>query len=323
MLDDRPGVDQHAARQDGVGPDVGQGEDLAAVPDRGGGRDDGARVHQRRQPDAGLPAGVDCGRPPGPVPEADHQADTPRRQRVQLTAVAEHAEPPDRPGRVLGHVVDESHRLEVGEVAEQVDEHLGVTVGTRAVDHDLHHRNVAPPPGRPTVGRWIRGIRRRPGCRSCGRARQYEAAFRGDPLVTVRIGTYQGARVLCERALASVRRQTYAHWEAVVVGDGCTDDTAERVADLADPRITFHNRPVNGPYPQDTRRRWQVAGSHAFNEAADRARGRWIAPLDQDDEWDDDHLLVLLRTAQQTRAELVYGRMTGHPRGLRGHHLVR
>ncbi|MEA2973432.1 MAG: hypothetical protein QOG82_1890 [Actinomycetota bacterium] len=138
---------------------------------------------------------------------------------------------------------------------------------------------------------------------------RYAVAFRGDPLVTVRIGTYQGGRVLCERALASVRRQTYSHWEAVVVGDGCTDDTAERVADLADPRITFHNRPVNGPYPQDTRRRWQVAGSLAFNEAADRAQGRWIAPLDQDDEWDDDHLLVLLRTAQQARAELVYGRM--------------
>ncbi len=138
---------------------------------------------------------------------------------------------------------------------------------------------------------------------------EYAGAFSGDPLVTVRIGTYQGADVLCERALASVRRQTYQHWEAVVVGDGCTDDTAERVARLGDPRIVFHNRPVNGPYPDDTRSRWLVAGTYSFNEAAARARGRWIAPLDQDDEWDDDHLTVLLRTAQRARAELVYGRM--------------
>lgn len=127
--------------------------------------------------------------------------------------------------------------------------------------------------------------------------------------MTVRIGTFQGGQVLCERALASVRRQTYPHWEAVVVGDGCTDDTAERLAALDDPRIVFHNRPVNGPYPEDPHSRWLVAGTHAFNEAADRGRGRWIAPLDQDDEWDDDHLLVLLRAAQRSGAELVYGRM--------------
>jgi Methyltransferase domain/Glycosyl transferase family 2 len=143
-------------------------------------------------------------------------------------------------------------------------------------------------------------LRRRP---------EYEEAFIGAPLVSVRIGTYRGADTLCERALASVRRQTYPHWEAVVVGDGCEDDTGERIAALGDDRIHFSNRPRNGPYPEAPELRWLVAGTHSFNEAAARTRGRWIAPLDQDDEWDADHLSVLLGTAQRARAEVVYGRM--------------
>jgi glycosyltransferase involved in cell wall biosynthesis len=135
----------------------------------------------------------------------------------------------------------------------------------------------------------------------------YEAAFSGDPLVTVRIGTYRNPDALISRALASARRQTYPNWEAVVVGDGCEDDTGERVAALADPRIRFHNRPYNGPYPAEPHKRWLVAGTHAFNVGAELARGAWIAPIDQDDEWDDEHLEVLLRAAQRERAELVYG----------------
>jgi hypothetical protein len=95
----------------------------------------------------------------------------------------------------------------------------------------------------------------------------------------------------------------------VIVGDGCEDDTAERIAGLGDTRIRFYNRACNGPYPENPVKRWLVAGVYAFNEAAGRALGRWIAPIDQDDEWDADHLSVLVSTAQQTKAELVYGRM--------------
>ncbi|HEX4491899.1 MAG TPA: glycosyltransferase [Acidimicrobiia bacterium] len=138
---------------------------------------------------------------------------------------------------------------------------------------------------------------------------EYEDAFAGSPLVSVRIGTYRGGETLCHRALASVRRQTYPNWEAVVVGDGCEDDTAEQVEALGDDRIRFFNRPVNGPYPEAPELRWMVAGTHAFNDAVARTRGRWIAPLDQDDEWDDDHVAVLLAAAQRARAEVVYGQM--------------
>jgi hypothetical protein len=137
----------------------------------------------------------------------------------------------------------------------------------------------------------------------------YEKPFSGTPLVSVRVGTYNRAQILCERSLASVRRQTYEHWEALVVGDQCDDDTAERVEAFGDPRIRFWNLPLKGPYPEDPQSRWQVAGTMPFNAATDAASGAWIAPIDDDDEWEDDHIEVLLRVAQERRAELSYGRM--------------
>ena len=137
----------------------------------------------------------------------------------------------------------------------------------------------------------------------------YEEAYVGTPLMSVCIATFQRARILCERTLPTVLNQTYSNWEAVIVGDACQDDTAARIAALGDSRLHFYNRPVNGPYPEDARRRWLVAGTYPANDALSRARGRWIAIMNDDDEWTADHLAVLLAEAQRTRAELVYGVM--------------
>lgn len=129
-----------------------------------------------------------------------------------------------------------------------------------------------------------------------------------EPLITVRIATWNRAELLVERALASVQRQTYSNWEAVVVGDACTDDTEERLAALGDARIRFHNLSVHGPYPEHEVRRWMIGGVPAMNAGLRMARGSWIAPLDDDDEWEDDHLEVLLAAAREERAEFAYGR---------------
>jgi glycosyltransferase involved in cell wall biosynthesis len=129
-----------------------------------------------------------------------------------------------------------------------------------------------------------------------------------EPLVTVRIATWNRAGLLVERALASVLRQTYSHWEAVVVGDACTDDTEERLAALGDSRIRFHNLPVHGPYPEHEVKRWMIGGVPAMNAGLRMARGSWIAPLDDDDEWEDDHIEVLLDAARGGHAEFAYGR---------------
>jgi Glycosyl transferase family 2 len=129
------------------------------------------------------------------------------------------------------------------------------------------------------------------------------------PLVSVVIATYEGAEVLCERALPSVQAQTHERWEALVVGDATEDDTEERVAALGDDRVRFVNLPVRGPYPEDPIARWRIAGTTPLNEACRLAHGRWIAPLGHDDAFDDDHLSVLLELARSERAEFAYGQM--------------
>lgn len=150
----------------------------------------------------------------------------------------------------------------------------------------------------------------------------YDAAWDDEqPLISIRIATYQNAKGLSERTLPTLIAQTYPRWECIVVGDAVTDDTAERIAALGDDRIRFENLPFRGPYPEDAARRRLVAGTAPANAGADAARGSWIAPLDHDDEFDVDHLEVLLAKARETRAEFVYGRMriveeeTGKPAG--------
>lgn len=135
----------------------------------------------------------------------------------------------------------------------------------------------------------------------------YAAAYGEQPLVSARIGVYRPGPEIFERALASIRGQTYPHWEAILVCDGPDPETAARVADLGDDRIRCVQRPRNGPYPEDPAARWRVAGVHPFNHAVALARGSWIAPLDQDDEWTSDHLEVLLDAARRTGAEVVFG----------------
>ncbi len=139
------------------------------------------------------------------------------------------------------------------------------------------------------------------------RGPSYRDAYVAEPLVTVRIGAYRGGDILFERALASVRHQTYPTWEAIVVCDGRDVDTAARIGSLDDPRIRCVQRPRNGPYVDDPRARWLTAGAHPFNESVALGQGAWIAPIDQDDEWTDDHLEVLLAAALRSGAELVYG----------------
>jgi len=127
------------------------------------------------------------------------------------------------------------------------------------------------------------------------------------PLVSVLIPTYNRARLLSERAVPSILKQTYQNFEIIIVGDNCTDNTEELLAKIGDDRIKFHNLPKRGKYPTDPNKRWYVAGSVPANECLKLAKGDWIASLDDDDEFSSDHLEVLVGYAQTHRLEMVYG----------------
>jgi hypothetical protein len=136
-----------------------------------------------------------------------------------------------------------------------------------------------------------------------------------EPLVTVRMATYNRGDLLFERAVPSVLAQTYPRFELVIVGDGCTDDTEERLRGIGDARVRFVNMPHQAIYPTDPRQRWMVAGAPAMNLAAELARGLWIAPIDDDDEFTPDHLAVLLETALAGRFEMVCSRFASAQAG--------
>ena len=135
------------------------------------------------------------------------------------------------------------------------------------------------------------------------------AYLKARPLISIPIPTYNASRILCERALTSVRAQSYRNWEAIVVGDHCTDDTAARVRDLGDDRIRFHNLPAREVDPADPWERWAVKGSVPRATGIELAAGSWIAPMSHDDSWDPDHLVTLLHAARVARAEVAYSRM--------------
>jgi glycosyltransferase involved in cell wall biosynthesis len=137
----------------------------------------------------------------------------------------------------------------------------------------------------------------------------YAEAFEiPEPLVSVRIATYGDPTLLIERAIASVIAQTYQRFEIIVVGDFGSITTEKRISEIGDPRIRYLYLPVRAPYPDDQRKRWQVAGSQAMNLGIAAARGHWIAPLDHDDEFVPSHIETLLHAAQTQKCELVYGK---------------
>ncbi len=131
--------------------------------------------------------------------------------------------------------------------------------------------------------------------------------FEQRPLVTVRIATYNRGRLVAERALASAIAQTYDNLEILVVGDCCDEATANAVLSVDDPRIKFVNLPERGRYPADAELRWMVAGSTPMNHGVELARGEWIAPLDDDDEFTPDHVEVLLRECLARDLDFAWG----------------
>ena len=127
-------------------------------------------------------------------------------------------------------------------------------------------------------------------------------------MISVIIPTYNRCALLMGRAIPSVLAQTVTDWEAHIVGDGTDAETCEAMAALcaSDPRFRFTNLP-HQEYPTDKWHRWALVGLASLNHGLDTARGEWIAVLGDDDEWTPDHHETLLRVADCTGADHVYG----------------
>src|SRR5256885_12839057 len=90
------------------------------------------------------------------------------------------------------------------------------------------------------------------------------------PLISIVIPTKDRAALL-QQTLDSVRAQTYREWEALVIDDHSTDETADVVEKFADPRIRRLNLTDKSGAPA------------ARNLGVAEARGEFVIFLDSDD----------------------------------------
>ena len=102
-------------------------------------------------------------------------------------------------------------------------------------------------------------------------------------LISVVIPLFNKADAILS-AVQSVQSQTWTDWELIVVDDGSTDGGAHLVAALSDSRISLVSQANAGV-------------SVARNTGLLRARGDWVALLDADDYWREDHLARLAELA--------------------------
>ncbi|HVT61456.1 MAG TPA: glycosyltransferase [Thermoanaerobaculia bacterium] len=114
------------------------------------------------------------------------------------------------------------------------------------------------------------------------------------PLVSVVLATYNWSSVL-RYSIASALEQELDEIELLVIGDGCTDDSAEVAASFHDVRVRWHNLERN-------------TGSQAIpnNTGIALARGRYVAYLGHDDLWHPSHLRRLVPAIEEVGADLAF-----------------
>ena len=117
-------------------------------------------------------------------------------------------------------------------------------------------------------------------------------------MITVLTATLGKRPEMLAEAVASVREQTFADWEHVIVDDGSFS-----VPEIEGTRVVHVSHRGLGP---------------ARNAGLEVARGEAIALLDDDDLWHPHHLATVWEAMRETGADVVYadcdevGRRDGH-----------
>ena len=105
------------------------------------------------------------------------------------------------------------------------------------------------------------------------------------PLVTIAIPTYNRANGYLRNAIECALRQTYQNVE-IVVSDNCSSDNTEDVVKgFSDQRVRYFRQQVN------------IGANNNFNFCLERANGKYLLLLHDDDLIDDDFIEVCMGAA--------------------------
>lgn len=116
-------------------------------------------------------------------------------------------------------------------------------------------------------------------------------------LVSIILPTYNGAYMI-ENAIKSVLNQSFSNFELIVVDDGSSDGTQELIFNLQkqDNRIIYIKNEVN------------LGIQKTLNIGLKKAKGAYIARIDDDDEWiNTDKLVEQVDFLNQNKDHLVVG----------------
>ena len=128
------------------------------------------------------------------------------------------------------------------------------------------------------------------------------------PLVSVVIPSYNRSHFLLTRSIPSVLKQTLDNWELIVVGDGPPDKQLRNVVtSFNDPRIKYLEIERTNYENLSNESFWNCAGAAARNYGLQMVRGEYIAPLDDDDEFTENHLKDSIQYLEQHNLDFVYG----------------
>jgi len=114
-------------------------------------------------------------------------------------------------------------------------------------------------------------------------------------LVSVIIPTYNRASLL-PRAIISVLNQTYANLEVLIIADNCTDNTTQILDDFRNnSKIKIIELSEN------------VGGAEARNIGLNKAKGEYIAFLDDDDEWYPEKISAQIKILKKKKDVCIVG----------------
>ena len=115
-------------------------------------------------------------------------------------------------------------------------------------------------------------------------------------MVSVIIPTHNRL-IMLKRAIDCVLNQTYKQFEIIIVSDGSSDNTNSFLKSYSNPKVSSYFNEIS------------KGASHARNVGIKHAKGEYIAFLDDDDEWFNFHLEVLVKKIENSNPNvgLVYG----------------
>jgi len=113
-----------------------------------------------------------------------------------------------------------------------------------------------------------------------------------EPIFSVIIPTYNRCYILW-RAIQSVLTQTYPFFEILIIDDASSDDTEKLVGQFSDPRVRYFKLRKN------------VGPAKARNFGLKKAKGKYIAYLDSDNQWHKEYLEIMHKAFKNYPAKVL------------------